>query len=493
MRKFKIFFSILFIFFYFFTGAASANLSLGVSPIKYELEVEKWTTITKTAKLINRTDKSLSITTWKSDFVTDGNTWKPKFVRKSELVHPDQQLSSWVNIGTESFVLWPKQEKEVIFTIDIPSNATPGGHYWAVFFHYQTQEEKSGNQVSINVDYWVLILVNVEGEVIKEWEVKDVIIKSSGSSWSSWWANRKDNCPLWDMSYSYYDGLCIDNPFTDKENLPESIEVWENTETIEENWEISDIVQNWNSIENTDQTDWKTWKETQKNDFNIQIDIPFENKGNTHIKPSGRIILKDEDGQEFEWVGKEIIKDIQGIIVGEKIVDYLPINDIWWNVLPQSERNFQSEWKWFPYQAYNEKWEIIIKYWSPAEYFTQQNIQEKSLLMFWEREREKNSVKKITADIEFVYKDAEGQDIAYNSAKEFDIEYTEKYIALNYLMIIPAGMILSLLFLFFIWKRSRKISCKKCGKKIDKHMKACPYCGKKTKKSDKKDKKKKSK
>jgi hypothetical protein len=42
------------------------------------------------------------------------------------LVHPDQQLSTWINIGTEDFVLGPKQEKEVIFTIDVPSNATPG-------------------------------------------------------------------------------------------------------------------------------------------------------------------------------------------------------------------------------------------------------------------------------------------------------------------------------------------------------------------------------
>jgi|TARA_Y100001960_G_scaffold130164_1_gene138429 hypothetical protein len=57
--------------------------------------------------------------------------------------------------------------------------------------------------------------------------------------------------------------------------------------------------------------------------------------------------------------------------------------------------------------------------------------------MFWEREREKSSTKTITADIEFVYQDAEGQDIAYNSAKEFEIEYTEKYIALNYFVIIP--------------------------------------------------------
>ena len=83
MRKFKILFSILFIFFSYLIVPAHANLSLWVSPIKYELEVEKGTTITKTAKLINRTDKSLSIVTGKSDFATDGTTWKPRFIRKS--------------------------------------------------------------------------------------------------------------------------------------------------------------------------------------------------------------------------------------------------------------------------------------------------------------------------------------------------------------------------------------------------------------------------
>ena len=490
MRKFKILFSILFIFFSYLIVPAHANLSLWVSPIKYELEVEKGTTITKTAKLINRTDKSLSIVTGKSDFATDGTTWKPRFIRKSELVHPDQQLSTWINIGTEDFVLGPKQEKEVIFTIDVPSNATPGWHYGAVFFHYQTQEERAGNQVSINVDYGVLILVNVEGEIIKEGEVKDVVIKSTW--WSGWWA-QKDDCPLWDMSYSYYDWICVDNPFTKEEVKKKEEKI---DEVVENEWEHNQ----W-SEENNISNEHFVWEETSRwwkktsweKDFNVQIEIPFENTWNTHIKPTGKIILKDDSGQEFIGVGKEIIKDAQGVIIWEKIVDYLPINDIWWNVLPQSERKFQSEWKWFPYQAYNEKWEIIIKYWSPAEYFTQQNIQAKSLLMFWEREREKSSTKTITADIEFVYQDAEGQDIAYNSAKEFEIEYTEKYIALNYFVIIPGWLFILMMLCIFIWKRSRKISCKKCWKRIDKKMKACPYCGKKTKKSDKKDKKKKSK
>jgi len=58
--------------------------------------------------------------------MVSGTSGKPKFVRKSELVFPNQQLSTWIDINTKDFILPAHQEKEITFFINIPSDATPG-------------------------------------------------------------------------------------------------------------------------------------------------------------------------------------------------------------------------------------------------------------------------------------------------------------------------------------------------------------------------------
>lgn len=57
----------------------------------------------------------------------------------------------------------------------------------------------------------------------------------------------------------------------------------------------------------------------------------------------------------IQAIGKESILNEYGATIGEKIVDYIPFNDEGGNVLPSSSRLFQSSWKGFPYQSYDEK------------------------------------------------------------------------------------------------------------------------------------------
>lgn len=455
---------------FFFGNQVSANINMTVSPIKYEIEAFTGTTITKTAKLYNYSSNTYAIELGKSDFTAGNKDGKPRFVtRRSELVFPDQQLSTWITINSDDFIIGPNEEKEITFTIDIPWDATPGGHYGAVFFkkHNSTDTNiNSASNIGVNIDYGVLILVNVDGEIVTDAEVDDIIVHWDGGWWGGWASSTPlDSCPLWDFSYSNYDGKCYDNPFqneiTDKETPS-----WSGSNTPIE-----------------DETD----KENEENkEFDITFEVPFINKWNTHLKPEWEIKLIDEDGKQIGWVGKKVIADDNGIIIGEEIVDYLPINDIGWNVLPNSQRDFQSQWKGFPYEAYDESGNRIIKYWSPSEYYTLQNQQKQWFVMFWERVLERKNTEKITAEFSIKYKDKDGEDIQFNSAKEFDIEYTEKYIGLNYYVCIPLWILTAGLFIFFLIVLKRRRKCPNCKETVKKKMKVCPYCGEKLKKKKKK-------
>ncbi|MFK7780477.1 MAG: hypothetical protein QM490_05085 [Candidatus Gracilibacteria bacterium] len=448
-----------------YIGNAFANINLTVSPIRYEIDTSTGSIITKTATLFNRSDQAHTIITGKSDFVSKDSTGNPHFIRKSELVFSGQELSSWIEIDIDSFVIEPGESKDISFTITIPVDATPGGHYGAIFFKNNNSEESSGAQIAINVDYGVLLLIKVDGEIITKADVQDTIITDNniGSGWGGGYSELvEDDCLIIDLTKSRYDGKCIDNFFKD-ENLE---------------YDVNEL--------NLDEI-----SELELEDFNINFETLFINEGNTHLKPSGTIKLVDEDGKEIKGIGKEVVKNDEGAIIGVKIVDYLPINDNGGNVLPGTNRNFESEWKGFPYEGYDENGKKIIKYWSPEEYYTKQNVEERGFLLPWERENERINHEKIKAYIDISYINKDGESVEFNSAQEFYVDYKEKYIGLNpYVFIITGFVTLFLLFLWLICKK-KKIKCINCKKKLDKDMKICPYCG--TKQVDKRFKKKKKK
>lgn len=486
---------------YFSISNAAINLS--ISPIKYELKSHTWWTLTREAKLTNHTSWPLFIKTWKSDFISNGEWWKPLFIRQSEVVF-NQELSSWITIDTPSFNIWAWETKTINFTINVPANATPGWHYWAVFFKNDWSERASWTNVWINVDYWVLILLDIEWQVNSEIDITDPIITISKSSWVAWW---QDVCPDWDKSISKYDKKCdaeIKNTTEDsntdeiineevKEEIPDD-SIFEEDECLidltSSNFDskcinnideiVSEITWDINDIE----IDTESIKE-----FDISIKIPIDNVWNTHVKPKWKITLYDEDWKELKKIWKEVITNDAWAIIWEKIVDYIPINDIWWNILPWTKRVYESKWRWFPYEVYNDEWTKEIKYWTPTEYYTKKNIEEKTFIMPWERISTKISTKNIKAVFDIDYKNENSENIDYNSAQEFQVEYTEKYVWYNPYFFLWLWLFWILLVLIIIVFKKSKKRCinKDCKKKIDRDLKICPYC---TEKQEKKKKKK---
>ena len=207
--------------------------------------------------------------------------------------------------------------------------------------------------------------------------------------------------------------------------------------------------------------------------------MAIKNDWNTHVKPKWVIELIDEDWVKIKWVWKKNIFNDNWAIIWEEIVDYIPINDNWWNVLPSSQRNFIEKWKWFPYQDLDERWKIIIKDMSPWDYYAQKNIWKDLVLMPWQRICYRNSNKNINAFIDIVYEDHNWEEIKFQSAKEFSINYTEKYVWINYYIVFSFFILLLLFILIFLLRR-KKCSNKKCRKLIKKKVSICYYCWKKT-------------
>jgi len=460
---------IFFILSFFIINTSFWAINMTISPIKYELTAATWSTITKEAKLTNNTDTTISIITWKSDFVANWEDWTPRFIRKSEVVY-EQELSDWITIDTPSFDIAPGETKIINFTIDIPENATPGWHYWAVFFKNNNSEQSNWISVWINVDYWVLILLNVEWEINTQIDIWEPIVSSN------WWGTqKKDICNEdWgDKSWNYYDWQCNDTSSKDIciIDLTNSKYDW----TCINNFDQIITELTWD-IQNTDlNTDIQ---KDDNGDFQIKIVVPIENKWNTHVKPKWEITLIDENWNQIKKVWKKIITNDKWAIIWEKVVDYIPFNDVWGNILPWTKRQYDWSWKWFPHQEINEDWEKVMEYWNPSEYYTRENFKKHKFIYPWQRILYRDQDKNITAKFNINYFDENWEEIEYNSAKDFKIKYTEKYIWLNpYFFIILFWILLWFWILWLIFRKKKKICInKECRRKIDKDAKICPYC-----------------
>ena len=475
--KIKLFFLCILVF---FTGnhAANAAINFTLTPLKYEINAQPGETVTRVAEIRNNGNTTVTLPTGASDFQANDTSGTPSFVRKSELVFQDQQLSSWITIDRPSVTLAPWETKWFSFDIEIPTNATPWGHYWAVFFKNPGSESSTSWNIGINVDYGIIILLNVSWEIIVDIEIDDVVINNdrwwngSGSWW--WWGKSNiwiDSCPFWDLTASNFDGKCIDNPFSGLET--ETPDTTGNTAS-EENIKDNEPSPDW---QDNNWTDNKTWEKAPES-FEVSFTLPINNNGNTHIKPKGKIKLIDENGKTIQWVGKEVQLNDFGAVIGEEIVDYLPLNDQWWNVLPKTKRDFKTVWKWFPFKTRNERWDIVIEYQKPWEYYTNKNFENSLYKMPWQRLQEKRKTKNVQAIIEVAYEDADGQLIEYNSAEEFEVEYTEQYLWLNPYIIIPFFWLILFLLLWWIIAAKRKVPCinEDCKKRLKRKQKRCPEC-----------------
>lgn len=451
------------------TYAAAWAINFSLTPIKYELDLEPGESITLPASIRNNGTTTVTMPTTASDFQASGPGWIPSIVRRSELVFPDQELASWITLGSPSVTLAPGEQGTINFTIDVPTNATPGGHYGAVLFQNANSVGGAPWKIAIDVDYGIILLIDVAGETVIDIDIWTPSIWGSGWGPSGQileWFKNVDDCKLWDFTPSRYDRKCFWSTEPVLFSNDSSIATW--SQNPNDSWDSSDGS---NSNE----------PELFFNDFWIEFTFPIKNNGNTHVKPDGKVTIKDEDGNIIKAIGKELMVNDRGLITWEKIVDYIPINDQWGNILPKTNRVFESEWEGFPYKTYDDSGNQITNYWTPSEYYTKKNKEDAGFLMPWQRISEVLQQKKLTADIEIIYTDENGDPIEFNTAQEFDIEYIEQQVTLNpyvvlwLLLLTTAGIFMwfGMRWWFLVGKKSK---CWNCKESIKSHWATCPYC-----------------
>lgn len=134
--------------------------ALTITPPRLQISGDAGTTITTKMTVIN---DQRAIGTYYSSFANfeaQGESGTPS------LVDAKDDLGTWISVP-DSIVLPPGGSKDVTVSIAIPKNATPGGHFAAVF--WGTQPTKNGNKnMGIGAKTGMLVLLSVSGAISEQ-------------------------------------------------------------------------------------------------------------------------------------------------------------------------------------------------------------------------------------------------------------------------------------------------------------------------------------
>ena len=133
-------------------------LALTVSPVKFEISGSPGQRLLGELELFNEQEETRTFYSSFENFEARGETGAPYFLPGKE------GLATWIEAPAQ-VTLEPGERKTVPFSIQVPQNADPGGHFAAIFWGTTPPQAKEGGQVTVGAKTGVLVLLTVSGEI----------------------------------------------------------------------------------------------------------------------------------------------------------------------------------------------------------------------------------------------------------------------------------------------------------------------------------------
>jgi hypothetical protein len=161
------------------TSAQQAGQGLEISPPLIDISTDPGKTVTFNIRLRNITKSVLIATPQINDFVAEGEQGQPKLLLNETPAQPSPySIKGWVGPLTD-LRLVPQEVKTEVVTLNVPTDASPGGHYGVVRFT-AVPPELEGTGVSLSASIGSLVLVRVSGNVVDKASFADFYTSQNG-------------------------------------------------------------------------------------------------------------------------------------------------------------------------------------------------------------------------------------------------------------------------------------------------------------------------
>ncbi len=153
--------------------------ALEIAPPVVTLSANPGQSITTQISLRDISSGNLSVSGQVNDFVAAGEDGTPKILLNDDSGNP-YSIKAWI-APLPTFLMAPRQIKSLPVTINVPANASPGGHYGVIRFT-ATPPELHGTGVSLSASLGALMLLTVNGKTTENMSVAQLSVSHNGKT-----------------------------------------------------------------------------------------------------------------------------------------------------------------------------------------------------------------------------------------------------------------------------------------------------------------------
>ncbi|MCK4539737.1 hypothetical protein KAU09_01120 [Candidatus Parcubacteria bacterium] len=179
MKKFYLFI-LIFVFSNFFAclvnAQSSGAIAFSITPPLIKNSMSPGEIWKSSIKIINNNPEEISIYAQALDFKGGKESGEVEFSQAKEknIDGSSPFFSQWIVLDSEEIKIAPFGSKEIPFIIDVPEDASPGGHYAAILAGTAPPfDDISGSSIKISSLLASLILLNVKGDVLERGIIRE--------------------------------------------------------------------------------------------------------------------------------------------------------------------------------------------------------------------------------------------------------------------------------------------------------------------------------
>lgn len=146
----------------FFSDAqAIEGESIVLSPATIRTTIDAGDTLNRTLKVINDGTITYDFVVYASPYSVSDGDYTPNYTETK----PNTNLYTWVSFEKTRYTLNPGENVEVPYTISVPADAAPGGHYSVIFAETQIADDVT-DQIARKKRVGAIVYATVEGDYI---------------------------------------------------------------------------------------------------------------------------------------------------------------------------------------------------------------------------------------------------------------------------------------------------------------------------------------
>lgn len=159
------------------TFAQESPRVMTVIPPASEHKLDPGATAEGTVKIINDGNEPLTFSVGVNDFIVQDTKGTP-YLLPDNTLSKKYSAASWIGITPSTFTVQPRERKDLSFYIQVPPDASPGGHYAAIIYTPTDSVGVTGTGTAVQTQIGTLFYITVNGPINEQAEVS--IFKTAG-------------------------------------------------------------------------------------------------------------------------------------------------------------------------------------------------------------------------------------------------------------------------------------------------------------------------